>query len=230
MIKVPGTEAGLPAIEELTRRGVNVNITLLFSIERYEQVIDAYLRGLTRPRRGRRAARHDRLGRVVLRLADRHEGRRSSCRRTRRCAVASRSPTRAVAYQRYLTKFAGARSGSASRALGATRQRPLWASTGTKDPRLLRRALRLGADRTRRDQHDARADAARVRRPRRGRPARSTPTRGGQSRRSSDATAAGIDLDAVTAELEREGVQSFCDSYHELLDCIEGKLGVIAAS
>src|ERR1051325_2634911 len=46
MIKVPGTEAGLPAIEELTRRGVNVNITLLFSIERYEQVIDAYLRGL----------------------------------------------------------------------------------------------------------------------------------------------------------------------------------------
>src|SRR5919201_6310067 len=47
MIKVPGTEAGLPAIEELTRRGVNVNITMLFSIERYEQVIDAYLHGLT---------------------------------------------------------------------------------------------------------------------------------------------------------------------------------------
>ena len=46
MIKVPGTEAGLPAIEELTRQGVNVNITLLFSIGRYEQVIDAYLRGL----------------------------------------------------------------------------------------------------------------------------------------------------------------------------------------
>ena len=47
MIKVPGTEAGLPAIEELTRRGLNINITLLFSIERYEQVIDAYLRGLS---------------------------------------------------------------------------------------------------------------------------------------------------------------------------------------
>ena len=47
MIKVPGTAAGLPAIEELTRRGVNVNITLLFSVERYEQVIDAYLRGLS---------------------------------------------------------------------------------------------------------------------------------------------------------------------------------------
>src|SRR5207237_7575639 len=47
MIKVPGTRAGLPAIEELTRRGINVNVTLLFSIERYEAVIEAYLRGLT---------------------------------------------------------------------------------------------------------------------------------------------------------------------------------------
>ena len=48
MIKVPATEAGIPAIEELTARGVNVNITLLFSVERYEQVIDAYLAGLER--------------------------------------------------------------------------------------------------------------------------------------------------------------------------------------
>src|SRR5436309_4402221 len=47
MIKVPGTEAGLPAIEQLTRRGVNVNVTLLFSIERYERVIEAYQRGLS---------------------------------------------------------------------------------------------------------------------------------------------------------------------------------------
>src|SRR5215208_1896807 len=48
MIKVPATEAGLPAIEALTARGVNVNVTLLFSIARYEQVIDAYLAGLER--------------------------------------------------------------------------------------------------------------------------------------------------------------------------------------
>ena len=48
MIKVPATEAGIPAIEELTARGVNVNVTLLFSVERYEQVIDAYIAGLER--------------------------------------------------------------------------------------------------------------------------------------------------------------------------------------
>ena len=48
MIKVPATEAGIPAIEELTARGVNVNVTLLFSVARYEQVIDAYIAGLER--------------------------------------------------------------------------------------------------------------------------------------------------------------------------------------
>jgi transaldolase len=46
MINVPEPPAGPPAIEELTRRGININVTLLFSIERYEEVIDAYLRGL----------------------------------------------------------------------------------------------------------------------------------------------------------------------------------------
>jgi transaldolase len=94
MIKVPGTEAGLPAIEELTRRGVNINVTLLFAIERYEQVIDAYLRGLaahaegasgsTRSRRSPRSSSHGSTARSTR-----------SCPRTRRSAVASRSPTRA---------------------------------------------------------------------------------------------------------------------------------------
>ncbi len=75
MIKVPGTQAGLPAIEELTRRGVNVNVTLLFSIERYEQVIDAYLRGLSARSRAGEPLERPALGRFVLPLADRHQGR-----------------------------------------------------------------------------------------------------------------------------------------------------------
>ena len=79
MIKVPGTRPDCRAIEELTRRGVNVNITLLFSLERYEQVIDAYLRGLT-ARAAEGAAGCGRVGRVVLRLSDRHEGRRAAAR------------------------------------------------------------------------------------------------------------------------------------------------------
>ena len=78
MIKVPATEAGIPAIEELTARGVNVNITLLFSVARYEQVIDAYITGLERRARRRPAGRRDRLGCLVLRLARRRQGRRTA--------------------------------------------------------------------------------------------------------------------------------------------------------
>ena len=81
MIKVPATEAGIPAIEELTARGLNVNITLLFSVARYEQVIDAYIAGLERRVRGGTAGRRDRLGGLVLRLARRREGRRPAAGR-----------------------------------------------------------------------------------------------------------------------------------------------------
>ena len=93
MIKVPATEAGIPAIEELTARGVNVNVTLLFSLARYEQVIDAYIAGLERRAAAGEPVDAHRLGRVVLRLARRRQGRRAASRRLRRCAAASRSPT-----------------------------------------------------------------------------------------------------------------------------------------
>ena len=78
MIKVPGTAAGLPAIEELTRRGVNVNITLLFSVDRYEQVIDAYLRGLSARADAGEPVDTISLGGVVLPVAHRHQGRRAA--------------------------------------------------------------------------------------------------------------------------------------------------------
>ena len=133
MIKVPATEAGIPAIEELTARGVNVNVTLLFSVARYEQVIDAYVAGLERRLGSRRAGRRDRLGRLVLRLARRHQGRRRCSPPTRTCAAAWRSPTPSRAYARYRERFADERW-HALREAGARPQRPLWASTGTKDP------------------------------------------------------------------------------------------------
>ena len=107
MIKVPATEAGVPAIEELTARGVNVNVTLLFSVARYEQVIDAYLRGLERRARGRRA------GRRRSRRSRRSSSRASTPRPTPvlpadsdlRGRVAIANAQRA--YGRYLDRFAG---------------------------------------------------------------------------------------------------------------------------
>ena len=133
------------------------------------------------------------------------------------------------AYARYRDRFADERW-LALRDAGARPQRPLWASTGTKDPAysdVLYVEELIAPDV---DQHDARGDPAGVRRPRqRGRtPSASTQARPRQTlRRAQDA---GIDLDAITAELEREGVRSFCDSYHELLACIESKLQAIDVS
>jgi transaldolase len=225
MIKVPGTEAGLPAIEELTRRGVNVNVTLLFAIDRYEQVIDAYLRGLTARAEageslsGIASVASFFLSRIDTKV-DGHFAEQSPPRG--RVAVASAR----VAYQRYLAKFAGPEWGHLQ-ALGARTQRPLWASTGTKNPEysdVLYVSELIGPDviNTMPEQTlRAFADHGHVTR---------TLDADPQSaeRTLTDAHAAGIDLDAATAELEREGVQSFCDSYHQLLDCIEGKLGAMS--
>ncbi len=226
MIKVPGTEAGLPAIEELTRRGVNVNVTLLFSIERYEQVIDAYLRGL-----GARAQAGERLDSItsvasfflsrIDAKVDAQLPEDSPLRGT--IAVASAR----VAYQRYLAKFCGPEWARLAD-VGAKRQRPLWASTGTKNSQysdVLYVSELIGPDvvNTMPEQTlRAFADHGEV--------ARTVDADPDGARRTlAAARAAGIDLAAVTAELEREGVRSFCDSYHQLLECIEKKRGVATA-
>jgi transaldolase len=227
MIKVPGTEAGLPAIEELTRRGVSVNVTLLFSIERYEQVIDAYLRGLaTRADAGEPLGQLSSVASFFLSRIDTKVDRQLPENSPLRGRVAVASAR--VAYQRYQAMFTGP-EWLRLEALGATRQRPLWASTGTKNPAysdvlyvseligpdvvntMPDRTLRAFADHGEVTRTlDAESDVA--------------------ERTLSSAAAAGVDLARITAELEREGVRSFCDSYHQLLDCIDSRLGAVAVS
>jgi transaldolase len=226
MIKVPGTPAGLPAIEELTRRGVNVNVTLLFSIERYEQVIDAYLRGLTaRAEAGEPLDEICSVASFFLSRIDTKVDEQLPTDSPLRGEVALASAR--VAYQRYLAKFSGAdwdRLGG----LGAKRQRPLWASTGTKNADysdVLYVAELIGPDVVNTMPEAtlrAFADHGSV-----GRTLDTDPA--AAERTLADAAAAGVDLPAVTAELEREGVKSFCDSYDELLACIEGKLPVVTS-
>jgi|SRR5579884_279577 len=225
MIKVPATEAGLPAIEELTRRGVNVNVTLLFSVERYERVIDAYLRGLDgRARAGEPLGTVRSVASFFLSRIDTKVDRQlpdGSPLRGRIAIACAR-----VAYQRYLSKFAG-EAWDRLEALGARRQRPLWASTGTKNPeysdtRYVAELIGPDVVNTMPEQTlRAFADHGEV--------ARTLDTDAEAAERTlADAVSAGVDLRAVASELEREGVRSFCDSYHELLACIEGKLGVVA--
>jgi transaldolase len=127
-----------------------------------------------------------------------------------------------LAYARYCERVADERW-LALRDAGARTQRPLWASTGTKDPSysdVLYVESLIGADvintmpeatlRAFADHGDA------------------TPSLDAQAPAESELlhrlADAGIDLDAITAELEREGVRSFCDSYHQLLDCVAGKV------
>jgi transaldolase len=225
MIKVPATAAGVPAIEELTARGVNVNVTLLFSVERYEEVIDAYLRGLER-----RAASSEPLERIasvasffVSRVdtkADRQLPPDSPLRGEIAIANAHR------AYGHYLQRFADPRW----RALedkGARPQRPLWASTGTKDPAYsdvlyVERLIAPGVVNTMPEKTlHAFADHGNIE--------RALDTDLHETERIlRDAEQARLDLPQITEELEREGVKSFCDSYRELLDCIESKLARVA--
>jgi transaldolase len=219
MIKVPATEAGIPAIEELTARGVNVNITLLFSVARYEQVIDAYMAGLQR----RVTDGHpvDAIASVASFFVSRVDTKADAL-------LPADSPLRGRlaianahrAYGRYRERFADERW-EALAAAGARPQRPLWASTGTKDPAysdvlyveeliaadvvntMPEATLRAFADHGQAshalDEITAAEDIIR------------------------DARAAGIDLAAIITQLEREGVQSFCASYRELIDRITTK-------
>ena len=219
MIKVPATDAGVPAIEELTARGINVNVTLLFSVERYEQVIDAYLAGLER--RVARADPVDAIASVASFFVSRVDAKTDAMLPEGsdlrgRIAIANAR----LAYARYRDRFSDLRW-IALRDAGAHPQRPLWASTATKDPAYsdvlyVEELIAPGVINTM-PEATLRAFADH-----------------GDAGRAFDASAAetlrraedaGIDLAAVTTELEREGVRSFLRSYRELLACIESKRG-----
>jgi transaldolase len=206
---------------------VNVNVTLLFSIDRHHQVIDAYLRGLDA--RARAGEPIDKLTSVasffLSRIDTKVDDRLPESSPLRgKIAIASAG----AAYQAYLSKFAG-REWEQLEALGANRQRLLWASTGTKNPAypdtlyvadlIAPDVISTMPDHTLR----AFADHGRVSRTLDADPSLA-------ERTIAEVAGAGIDLEAVTAELEREGVQAFCDSYHQLLECIERRVGALTGS
>ncbi len=225
MIKVPGTRAGLPAIEQLTSQGINVNITLLFSIERYQEVIDAYIRGLTtRAGAGEPIDHITSVASFFLSRIDTKIDQQLPADSPLRGQVALACAR--VAYQCFLDKFAGA-DWERLQQHGAKRQQPLWASTGTKNPdyadtRYVAELIGPDVVNTMPEQTlRAFADHGEVKPTLAADPA-------GAERTLAEATAAGIELPTVTEELEREGIESFCDSYHQLFDCVQSKLGALA--
>src|SRR3954454_1755678 len=135
LIKVPGTEAGVQAFEELTAEGVNVNVTLLFDVRRYEAIAEGYVRGLER-----RLANGGDLSRAssvasffVSRVDTAVDKKLEEIGRQDLAGKAGIANAR-VAYESFLRIFSGERWEKLA-AAGASVQRPLWASTGTKNPK-----------------------------------------------------------------------------------------------
>ncbi len=233
MVKVPGTAEGLPAIAQLIADGINVNITLLFSVAMYQRVIEAYLAGLERRVKGHEPI--DRIHSVASffvsrvdteadkRLLAKAQAMADPAARAKiegllaRAAVANA----VLAYQAHLAAVASPRF-HALEAKGATVQRPLWASTSTKNPKysdtmyvdtligpdtvntLPLATLRAFADHGKaertidRDVEGARRVLAQI-------------------------EAAGVSLKDVTDFLVVDGVKKFSDSYHALLAALEAK-------
>jgi transaldolase/glucose-6-phosphate isomerase len=133
MIKIPGTPAGVPAIEQAVYEGINVNVTLLFSVEAYATVADAYLRGLERRQNeGLSLDINSVASFFVSRVDSNVDKKLEALGRTDLAGTAALANARA-AYRRFKEIFSGERW-EALRHGGAAVQRPLWASTGTKNP------------------------------------------------------------------------------------------------
>jgi transaldolase len=227
MIKIPGTEACLSAITRCIQAGINVNVTLLFSVERYTHVIDAYLSGLER--RVERGLPIQHIASVASFFVSRVDGKvdplldRTPGHPLRgKIAIANA----ARAYLTFERSLASERWGSLSQ-LGAAPQRPLWASTSTKDPHYpdTYYVEALVAAQTVNTLPPETLDAYRDH----GEPSVRIQEAVAEAPTQLEAlTRAGIDLEAVTRELEIDGVAKFAASHKAVLAGIEAKAEALA--
>ena len=231
MIKIPGTKAGLPAITECLARGINVNVTLLFSVDRHREVIEAFLEGLERRVASGEAI--DRLCSVASFFVSRVDGRIDPMLDALGGGGADLRGTVAIAnaaaaYGAFEAAFRGPRWDRLA-AKGAQVQRPLWASTSTKDPKYpdTYYVEALAAPHTVNTLPPDTFTAYRDH----GHPV----ARIGAHVHGAEALLAllaplGIDLAEVTAFLEKDGVEKFAASYQSLLARIAAKAGALATT
>ncbi len=230
MIKVPGTTAGIPAIKTLLSEGINVNITLLFSLASHEQVMWAYVEALEARAQAGQSVDHiasvasffvSRVDTLVDKLIDEKIAAGGDAKTLAaiqgKVAVANAK----VAYENYQRIFGGERF-QALAAKGARVQRPLWASTGTKNKAysdVLYVDSLIGPD-TVNTLPPATLEAFMDH----GTVARTVDVGVAEAHAALDALkAAGVDIDVVTAQLEKEGVASFAKSFEDLLAGVEAK-------
>lgn len=239
MIKIPATPAGIPAIEESIAAGININVTLIFAVHNYIEVAEAYMRGLERRLAAGEDVSHiasvasfflsridtmvDRMLENNIRAAQGRDLDRVAANRKLlgRAAIANAK----LAYKRFQTLFYGERF-ARLRDAGASVQRPLWASTSTKNPAypdtmyvdsliardtvntvppatLLQFADHGSTDRLLSDDLDEADEVMDM------------------------LAEVGIDLDQITHQLQVDGVEAFSDAFENLLDQVDAKRNVL---
>jgi transaldolase len=245
MIKIPATEEGVPAIEESIAAGINVNVTLMFSVELYERVARAYIRGLERffgGREARKLARSDSLVPAPVSVAsffvsrvdtlvDKLLGEKIAAGNQLEGLLGQAAIANArLAYKRFSEIFSGPAWEALARR-GAQVQRPLWASTSTKNPRYrdVRYVEELIGPFTVNTVPPATLETFKDH----GRVARTvdTPVALASAEETMRQLAeVGIDMQAVTLELQREGVRLFAESFDQLLQRLEERRRSLAAA
>jgi transaldolase len=228
-VKIPATEPGLPAIEEMIARGRNINVTLIFSLERHKEVAEAYIRGLERlAEAGGDLSTVGSVASYFVSRVDTEADRRldevGHPELKGKLAVANAK----LAYQNYKEIFSGDRW-DALVEKGATPQWCLWASTSTKNPDYrdvlyVEELIGPGTVNTMpRETIEAFQDHGKV--------ALTLEEGVDEARRVFEQVAeAVVSYDDVTDTLEREGVQKFIDSFTELLEGIESKRQQLVAA
>ena len=221
MVKIPATKAGIPAIRQTIAAGINVNVTLIFSLERYAEVMDAYLSGLED-----RVAANEPINMIasvasffVSRVDTKIDPKlQKDSNLLGKAAIANAK----LAYHAFEETFTSARFATLKARFSARVQRPLWASTGTKNPAYSDTVYvdnLIGPD-TVNTVPPATLDAFRD-----CGNAAITITRGLDESKAqiAELEALGISMEQVTQELEEEGVKSFADAFRVLLDVVDDR-------
>lgn len=224
MIKVPGTAEGIPAIEDLIAEGLNINITLLFSLDQYQEVIEAYMQGLE----ARVANRQDISGIAsvasffisrVDNVADKQLLEKGKPELTGKAAIANACE----AYRLYMESISTERWQKLA-AKGAHVQRPLWASTSTKNPAYsdILYVQELIAKDTVNTLPPVTLNAFQDH----GKPEASLMDNLKSSRQTLEAIRnAGVNVEKITFDLIEDGVKKFSESFDQLLSAINSKIG-----
>jgi transaldolase len=228
LIKVPATLAGLPAITELIGAGISINVTLIFSIQRYTQVIEAYIAGIELA--AKNGLDLTKIHSVASFFISRLDTAIDPILKADAGALATSLLGKAaianahLAYEQFENEFATNRWQQLS-AQGANAQRPLWASTGVKDPAYddTRYVLKLVAPNTVNTMPQSTLDAVIDHGVFKGN------TITGQYEQArvvfKELSNLGISIDKVTADLESDGVKKFADAWNELLASVKGAMG-----